>query len=286
MKIALCNEVLAPMPFAAQCQMARDLGYMGLEVAPFTLTDNPETLTTAQARQYAQVAADHGLAITGLHWLLVKPAGLSITNPDGQVRQATTDFLNHLCEICAAMGGRYLVHGSPQQRSIHLGQTHDQALALAQDVLAKVAQTAQSFGVTYCLEPLSADQTPLINTVAQAATVVRHINNPFFKTMLDTSSAGLAENLSMPELIALWMPQGVMAHVQLNDPNRRAPGQGPMRFGPILAALQQQDYSGVVAVEPFDYFPDGPGCAAWSAAYLQGLLENAAPLTLQKPPSI
>jgi hypothetical protein len=89
------------------------------------------------------------------------------------------------------MGGRYLVHGSPKQRSIHPGQTHDQALALAQDVLAKVAQTAQSFGVTYCLEPLSADQTPLINTVAQAAAVVQRINNPFFKTMLDTSSAGL-----------------------------------------------------------------------------------------------
>jgi sugar phosphate isomerase/epimerase len=274
------------MPFAAQCQIARDMGYMGLEVAPFTLTDTPETLTTAQARQYAQVAADHGLVITGLHWLLVKPEGLSITHPDAPVRQATADFLKHLCEICAAMGGRYLVHGSPNQRSIHPGQTHDQALALAQDVLAKVAQTAQSFGVTYCLEPLSADQTPLINTVAQAAAVVQRINNPFFKTMLDTSSAGLAETLSMPELIALWMPQGVMAHVQLNDPNRRAPGQGSMRFGPILAALQQQAYSGVVAVEPFDYFPDGPGCAAWSAAYLKGLLENAAPLTLHKPPSI
>jgi sugar phosphate isomerase/epimerase len=80
MKIALCNEVLAPMPFAAQCHMARDMGYMGLEVAPFTLTDTPENLTTAQARQYAQVAADHGLVITGLHWLLVKPEGLSITH--------------------------------------------------------------------------------------------------------------------------------------------------------------------------------------------------------------
>jgi D-psicose/D-tagatose/L-ribulose 3-epimerase len=36
MKIALCNEVLVPMAFATQCQIARDMGYMGLEVAPFT----------------------------------------------------------------------------------------------------------------------------------------------------------------------------------------------------------------------------------------------------------
>jgi sugar phosphate isomerase/epimerase len=250
------------------------MGYMGLEVAPFTLTDNPESLTTFQAQQFAQITADHGLMVTGLHWLLVKPEGLSITHPDFRVRQKTTDFLKHLCEICAAMGGRYLVHGSPKQRNIYPGQTHAQALNLAQEVLANVAQAAQSFGVTYCLEPLSADQTPLINTVAQAAAVVKQINNPFFKTMLDTSSAGLTETLSMPELIEFWMPQGIMAHVQLNDPNRRAPGQGDMRFAPILAALQRQAYNGVVAVEPFDYFPDGPGCAAWSAAYLKGLLEN------------
>jgi D-psicose/D-tagatose/L-ribulose 3-epimerase len=27
-------------------------------------------------------------------------------------------------------------------------------------------------------------------------------------------------------------------------------------------------------VEPFDYLPDGPGCAAWSIAYLKGLREG------------
>ena len=37
MKIALCNEVLQPLPFAQQCALAADLGYDGLEVAPFTL---------------------------------------------------------------------------------------------------------------------------------------------------------------------------------------------------------------------------------------------------------
>ena len=36
--IALCNEVLHPLPFAQQCKAAAELGYMGLEVAPFTLS--------------------------------------------------------------------------------------------------------------------------------------------------------------------------------------------------------------------------------------------------------
>jgi D-psicose/D-tagatose/L-ribulose 3-epimerase len=51
-----------------------------------------------------------------------------------------------------------------------------------------------------------------------------------------------------------------------------------MRFEPILKALRrmqaQGHYRGVVAVEPFDYVPDGPGCAARSIGYLQGIVES------------
>ena len=67
--------------------------------------------------------------------------------------------------------------------------------------------------------------------------------------------------------------RGKLAHVQVNDPNRQGPGQGAMRFAPILAALQAVGYDGVLAVEPFDYRPDGPGCAARAIGYLRGLLE-------------
>ena len=51
MKIALCNEVLQPLPFAEQCALRRKLGYDGLEVAPFTLADDPMAITDAQARE-------------------------------------------------------------------------------------------------------------------------------------------------------------------------------------------------------------------------------------------
>ena len=33
-------------------------------------------------------------------------------------------------------------------------------------------------------------------------------------------------------------------------------------------------YPGVVAVEPFDYVPDGPGCAARAIGYLKGIMEG------------
>ena len=274
MKFALCNEVLAPLPFAEQCRIAAALGYAGLEVAPFTVTGEPAALTDQAARDLARIAADHGLVITGLHWLLVKPAGLSITSPDAAVHANTIAFMRRLCELCAAMGGNYLVHGSPKQRMIADGETKDVALARATAAFATAGEAARANRVTYCIEPLSRDQTPLINTVAEAATIVQAVNNPHLSTMIDTSSAGLTETESIPDLINRWLPTGLIGHVQVNDPNRRGPGQGKMKFGPILKALSTHGFSGFVAVEPFEYVPDGMGSAARAIGYLRGLLED------------
>ena len=38
--------------------------------------------------------------------------------------------------------------------------------------------------------------------------------------------------------------------------------------------LKRQGYDGTVAVEPFDYVPDGPGAAAFAAGYLRGIRES------------
>jgi D-psicose/D-tagatose/L-ribulose 3-epimerase len=40
-RVALCNEVIAPMPFPRQCEYAAKLGYDGLEIAPYTLSEEP-----------------------------------------------------------------------------------------------------------------------------------------------------------------------------------------------------------------------------------------------------
>jgi sugar phosphate isomerase/epimerase len=273
MKIALCNEVLQPLPFAQQCALAATLGYDALEVAPFTLAVDPLALNETEAREFARIAQDHGLAISGLHWLLVAPAGLSMVSADVALRRRTADALVHLVGLCAAMGGRYLVHGSPKQRSVPAGETHAVALDRARECLARAASAAQAHGVTYCLEPLARAETDLINTVAEAVAMVDDIASPAFKTMIDCSAAGQAEAEPVADLIRRWWPTGKLAHVQVNDPNRQGPGQGAMSFAPILAALHDVGYAGVLAVEPFDYRPDGPGCAARAIGYLRGLLE-------------
>jgi D-psicose/D-tagatose/L-ribulose 3-epimerase len=273
MRIALCNEVIAPMPFPQQCEYAAKLGYDGLEIAPYTLSEEPHRMGSAQIAAARAAAEDCGVAVTGLHWLLVKPSGLSISTRDEAIRKKTIDVMLALIDLCAELGGKYLVHGSPQQRRIEAGETRAAAMARAQECFAAVAERAQKAGVVYCIEPLSAEQTPLINTLGEAAQLVAEIRSPAVRSMLDCSSAGRMEKAPLGALVEEWLPKGVIAHVQVNDRNRRGPGQGEQRFAPLFAALKKHGYAGDVAVEPFDYVPDGPGAAARAIGYIKGILE-------------
>jgi D-psicose/D-tagatose/L-ribulose 3-epimerase len=270
MKVALCNEVLGSMPFAEQCAFAAALGYDGLEVAPFTLGPEPHLLPAAERRELRIVADAYGLAITGLHWLLVTPEGLSVTSPDDAVRARTRDVIERLVGLCADLGGTVLVHGSPKQRALGEG-ARDRAV----EIFRAAGNAAKAAGVTYCLEPLARNETDFVNTVEEAVALIDEAGSAGLATMVDTSAAGQTEVMPVPALLDRWLPTGRIAHIQLNDTNRRAPGQGTDDFAAIVAALQRNRYRGIAAVEPFIYHPDGPSTAARAIGYLHGLAESS-----------
>ncbi len=272
MRLALCNEVLGTMPFAAQVAFAAAVGYDGLELAPYTVSEHPHRLPASDRARLRRQATDAGIAITGLHWLLVTPPGLSITSPEPAVRARTVEVMRGLVELCADLGGRYLVHGSPAQRRVAEGEDPAAALGRALECWAAAAETAGAAGVVYCIEPLARHATRLVNTVEEAAVVVRKIGHPALRAMVDTAAAA-DEAEPVAALLERWLPTGLIAHVQVNDRNRRGPGQGTDRFAPVLAALRRHRYDGDIGVEPFDYHPDGPAAAARAVGYLRGILE-------------
>jgi D-psicose/D-tagatose/L-ribulose 3-epimerase len=272
MLISLCNEVIRELPLPQQLEFARKVGYDGLEIAPFTLGEEPHLLAAAERAEIRRAASDAGIAITGLHYLLLAPAGLSITSANAAQRARTVDVMRRFCGLAADLGGKVLVHGSPAQRRLEPGR-ETEGRKWAAECFAAVAETAAEAGVTYCIEPLAPPENEFLTTVEEAAAVVRAIDNPAVRTMIDCSAAGRAETQAIPELIRQWLPTGLIAHIHLNDPNRRGPGEGDLAFAPILAALAEAGYGGMAAVEPFIYEPDGPSCAARAIGYVRGAME-------------
>lgn len=96
MKFAICQELYEDWAWEQQCQFSAELGYTGLELAPFTLAEKISEVSSAERQRLRSIADDHGLKIIGLHWLLAKTEGLHLTTADQSVRNATADYLIEL----------------------------------------------------------------------------------------------------------------------------------------------------------------------------------------------
>jgi D-psicose/D-tagatose/L-ribulose 3-epimerase len=274
MKMSLCNEVIAELPFVKQCELMKKLGYDGVEIAPVTLSDEPHRLSAARRREIATIAGDAGLPITSLHYLMVAPKGLSITSKDPAVRAKTFDVMQGLVELAADLGAKLLIHGSPASKARCAGDELG-GFKRGVEYFAAAGEASRKAGVTYLLEPLARGHTQFVTTLEEAIRIVREIGNPGLRTMLDCSSAGLSESEPVPDILRKWMSSGLVVHIHFNDPNRRGPGEGDMKFGPIVAALRDTGYQGIAAIEPFIYEPDGPTCAAKALGYMRGVIEAA-----------
>lgn len=273
LRINLCNEVVRELDFAAQCAFARDHGYDGLEIAPFTLADDPTRLPARRIAELRAIAASHGTRVSGLHWLLAAPAGLSITSLDQAAFDATCEAGRRLIDLCAGLGGTYVVHGSPKQRALVLGDEANSRLR-ATEFLSQMARAASDAGIAYILEPLSRQDTSFAAGIEEAIEIVDLIGSPSFQTMADCYAIA-ADGHDVAATLDRWLPLGRISHVHFNDDNMGAPGQGGIDFAAVVNALRRHNYLGETAVEPFVYLPDGANCAVAAIGHMRSLEAQA-----------
>jgi sugar phosphate isomerase/epimerase len=266
MRYAICNETFEGWEHARICRLVADLGYTGLEIAPFTLAPLITQVTREQRRLLRGQAEEQGITILGLHWLLAKTEGLQPTSDSETVRQRTSDYLVELARCCRDLGGDVMVFGSPAQRRIPAGASRQQAAEYAADTFRRALPGIADCGVKLCLEPLTAQETDFINSCAEGVELLDRVNHPNFVLHLDVKAMA-AEPTPTPELIRRHA--GRTGHFHANDPNKRGPGFGATDFVPIFQALGESGYGGWVSVEVFDYSPHPQTIARESLRYMR-----------------
>ena len=268
---SICNECFVDWEIEDTCRAVKKAGYEGIEIAPFTLSDQPAAIPASRRREVARIIRDEGLQFVGLHWLMVAPAGLHVTTPDVALRGKSWRHIYDLVDLCADLdagheGTRVMVFGSPKQREALPGVSIEEAAKRFEDGLAGVAGHAQDRGVVILVEALPRNQCNIVNTLDEAVRIVHAIGSPAVQTMFDTHNA-IDETEPHAEVVGRFARH--LRHVHVNEVDGGHCGAGDYDFKPVLRKLRDLEYPGWVSLEAFDFKPGGERIAGESLRYLE-----------------
>lgn len=269
---AICNEAFDKWDFAEACRVIKRLGYEGIEIAPFTLAEDPLDVSAARRNELKDIMASEGLTFVGLHWLMVTPKTLHVTTADEALRNRSWEYVRNLVDLCADLGpDGVMVFGSPKQRSSQ-GNTPAEATVNYVNGLKSVAPHAEQRGVKILIEALPKEQTDVVLTLDEAVAHVQSIQSPAIWTMFDTHNAvdEVEPHADLIEKHFKWIQ-----HVHVNETDGKHPGCGDYDFVPVFRRLAKLNYGGWISMEAFDFTPGAERLAGESINYLNRRIEEA-----------
>ena len=269
MKYAVCNWLFRERSFRKCCEMVVRHGFRGVEIAHFTLFDDPHAVSDASLGEIRRALEDAGLAFVGFHALLFRPADLHITSADAGTRARARDHLRRLIDITGTLGGGTLVFGSPRQRRAE-GIAPERAVEYLREHLVELGPYAAERKSCILVEALPPADTNVINTLEEARSLIRAVNSTGLGGMFDFHNTK-AERLSWGALIDEYAD--IIRHVHLNEVDGGLPGTGGSDFGPAFRALAANRYAGWVSLEIFHQPEDPDGALAATRRFLAGMEE-------------
>jgi sugar phosphate isomerase/epimerase len=266
MRFGICNEIFQNWTLEDTFTYAAKAGYDAVEIAPFTIAKYVTEISAERRVEIRELAARAGIAISGIHWVLVQAEGMYLTHPDAEIRAKTARYFVDLADFCADIGGTRIIVGSPKQRDVMDGVGYEQAWAWATEVFRQAVKRAEERGVVICFEPLAPSETNFVNTAAEGIRFARQFDSPAMSIILDVK-AMCSEEKPIPQIIR--ESAGNFAYFHANDRNLKGPGFGDVDFVPIAAALREVGYDGFVSVEVFKFEEGAEAIATRSIEYLR-----------------
>jgi sugar phosphate isomerase/epimerase len=159
-----------------------------------------------------------------------------------------------------------MVFGSPYQRSTTGGLTREQATENYVNGLASVASQAEARGVTVLVEALPKAQSDVVQSLDEAASIVRKIGSPAIQTMFDSHNA--IDEVE-PHAVLIDRYFDIIRHVHVNELNGAHCGTADYDFKPIFETLRRRGYKGWISLEAFDFTPGAETIANDSLRYLE-----------------
>ncbi len=177
--------------------------------------------------------------------------GRDISSPDAAERARTRGYLAECFAMAETLGTGFVFGPMYSQVGKARQLSEDERKRewdLAVSELRTVCMDAASRGLSIALEPINRFETDMVNSVSDALRMIRDIDHPSAKIMIDSFHMTIEES----DIGAAIRAAGKdLIHVQVSENHRGVTGTGLTPWTEFRNALRDIDYQGSVVIESF-----------------------------------
>lgn len=189
-------------------------------------------------------AAQSALPIPSANVLI--PGALKITGPEADLDRLRS-YMTTVLKRARQIGIKTLIFGSGGARKYPEGTTPAAARSQLLAFLTMLAPMLPQHGITLAMKPLIPAETNIGNSIDEVASILREINHPNVRMVVDTYHFWL--NKEPLESLAAALP--LITHINVADSDRKRPRNGDYRS--FFSVLKNGGYKGPIAVEAIDF---------------------------------
>jgi sugar phosphate isomerase/epimerase len=284
MQLAYNTNGLANHNLLDAIGLLAEIGYTGISITLDQGALNPYDQTlNAQLAEVAGLLLSQRLRCvieTGARFLLdpLHKHEPTLVSPAPSARARRVDFLKRAIDIAAQLKAQCV---SLWSGVVHDGAAQDEAFSRLVDNLPAVLEEADRQNVALAFEP---EPGMLIDTIDRYNEMLEWLTNKRINVArlgltIDVGHLHCQGEVPIPEKICASKDQLVNVHLE----DMRAGvhehlmfGDGEIDFPPVIAALAQIRYDGLLSVELSRHSHEGPEAARRAYNYLRPLIEAAA----------
>lgn len=161
---------------------------------------------------------------------------------------ALRNYMDLALTRCRALGAPIVVWGSAGSRNVPPGFSRDRAWKQIVDFLRLADEVARPKGIVVAIEPLRTQESNIINTGAEALKLVREVNRPAVRMIIDYYHMRVMNE--DPEIV--WRARKDIVHFHFANPHGRlwpkSPAEDP-EYGRFFALVKKIKFRGGISIE-------------------------------------
>lgn len=239
MKLSACSWIFGEMEIQDVLQFMEQSNFDEVEIAAMTAIE--------QELEIQKFLKSSSLKIGGMTGASSKNDRYGhLSHPEENRRQKAVESFKNQIEVCARLGGRYLIICPSSVGVMDLPDDVESHWNRALNSVQQLIPSAEQFEVELIIEPINRYESLIVNRVQEAYQFAEQLEHPQVNILIDTFHANI-EEANLEEALEAISTKLRVVHLANN--NRRGLTEGSIQFDSFIKKLKNVDYEGPLVFE-------------------------------------